>query len=173
MKWLLENSRYLSIIGILSLLLGALAALVQGAYKLYRTIETAIYEDPKGDSTLVALFGCLDNFLVATALIVISVSLYELFIGKLEVPDWMLVRNLEELKAKFSYVVIPVMAVKFVQNVLESKNALETLYYGAGVALVIASLTAFNYVSEKEREAEYERHPEEEETRAADLKRDD
>jgi uncharacterized membrane protein YqhA len=170
MKWLLENARYLSIIGILSLLVGALTALVQGAYKLYKTIEVAIYEDPKGDSTLVALFGCLDNFLVATALIVISVSLYELFIGKLEVPDWMLVRNLEELKAKFSYVVIPVMAVKFVQKVLESENSLETFYYGAGIALVVASLTAFNYVSEKEREAEYERHPEEEETRAEDLK---
>lgn len=172
MKWLLENARYLSIIGILSLLIGALAALIQGAYKLYKTIGAAIYEDPKGDATLVSLFGCLDNFLVATALIVISVSLYELYIGKLKVPDWMLVRNLEELKAKFSYVVIPVMAVKFVQNVLESKNMLDTLYYGAGIALVIASLTAFNYVSEKEREAEYERHPEEEETRAADLEND-
>ena len=169
MKWLLENARYLSIIGILSLLIGALVALLQGVYKLYKTIEAALYEDPKGDATLVSLFGCLDNFLVATALIVISVSLYELYIDKLEVPDWMLVRNLEELKAKFSYVVIPVMAVKFVQNVLESKNTLETLYYGAGIALVIASLTAFNYVSEKEREAEYERHPEEEETRAEDL----
>ncbi len=139
MKWLLENARYLSVIGILSLLIGALTALVQGVYKLYKTIETAIFENPQGDATLVSLFGCLDNFLVATALLVISVSLYELFIGKLTVPDWMLVRNLEELKAKFSYVVIPVMAVKFVQNVLESKNALETLYFGAGVALAIAS----------------------------------
>ncbi|MCA1589854.1 MAG: hypothetical protein LC734_05575, partial [Acidobacteria bacterium] len=59
----------------------------------------------------------------------------------------------------------------FVQKLLQSESALDTLYYGAAVALVSLALTAFNYVSEKEKEAEYERHPEEFEKRAKDLKR--
>ena len=54
---------------------------------------------------------------------------------------------------------------------LQSTSALDTLYYGTAVALVALALTAFNYVSEKEKEAEIERHPEELETRAKDLKK--
>jgi uncharacterized membrane protein YqhA len=171
MKWLIEKSRYLVLVGILSLLVGALVALVWGAYKTVKVAESAVTSFWKDDFTLAVLFESLDSFLVATAFIVISVSLYELFIGKLEVPDWMLVRNLDELEAKFSYVIIPVLAVKFLQKLLSSNNALETLYYGIAVALVVAALTAFNFVNEKEREGEYERHPEkeQEENRAEDV----
>ncbi len=102
-------------------------------------------------------------------MLVISVSIYELFIGELKVPDWMLVRNLSELKAKFTFVIIPVMAVKFLQKLLASADALDTLYYGVAVGVVSISLAAFNYVSEKEKMDELILHPEEEETRAQDL----
>ena len=78
-------------------------------------------------------------------------------------------RDLGELKAKFSFVVIPVMSVKFLQKLLESESALNTLYYGIAIALVTTAPAAFNYVSEKEKMNELEIHPEEEETRAQDL----
>lgn len=171
MKWLVERSRYLSMVGIVSLLVGVIAALYVGAEKTVKVVQIAILHHENNGPTLYVLFEALDSFLVAVALLVIAVSLYELFIGELEVPDWMLVKNLNELKAKFGFVLIPVMAVKFVQKLLESTSALETLYYGTAVALVALSLTAFNYVSDKEKEAELDRHPEELETRAKDLKR--
>ena len=169
MKKLIEKSRYLALISVLFLLLGAVTASLWGAYKMLKTVESAIFNDWKDNSTLIALFGSLDSFLVAIALIVISVSVYELFIGDLEVPDWMLVKNLSELKAKISFVIIPVIAVKFLEHFLEDKNALDTLYGGIAAALIIAVLTAFNYVSEKEKEAEIIRNPEETEKRAEDL----
>jgi uncharacterized membrane protein YqhA len=81
----------------------------------------------------------------------------------------MLVRDLGELKAKFSFVVIPLMSVKFMQKLLQEENALDTLYLGIAVALVTAALAAFNYVSEKEKMDELAIHPEEYETRAQDL----
>jgi len=117
------------------------------------------------------LFEALDCFLVATALIVVAISLYELFIGGLEVPDWMLVRDLTELKAKFTFVIIPVMAVKFVQKILKYDNAIDTLYYGLGIAAVALALTAFNFISIKEKEAkEVEKEKDDgSETRAEDL----
>jgi hypothetical protein len=61
------------------------------------------------------------------------------------------------------------MSVKFLQKLLASENAVDTLYYGIAVALLTAALAAFNYVSEKERMDELEVHPEAEETRAQDL----
>lgn len=171
MKWLVEKSRYLALIGVIGLIVGAMTAFFSGAFKTFKVVETTILHYSSDESKLIELFDCLDSFLVAVALIVIAVSLYELFIGKLEVPDWMLVKDLRELKAKFSFVITPILAVKFLQELLASKNALELLYYGIAVALVITSLTVFSFVSEKEKEIEKKIHPEAEENekRAADV----
>ncbi len=169
MKWLIEKSRYIAYIGVLVLLVCSLTAYVLGIYKTVKAITAIALNEVKDDFALIALFDCLDIILVATALLVISVSLYELFIGELKVPDWMLVRDLGELKAKFTFVIIPLMSVKFLQKLLASENALDTLYYGIAVALVTIGLAMFNYVSEKERMDELEIHPEQDETRAQDL----
>ena len=169
MKKLIEKSRYLALIGVLVLFVCSLTAYVLGVYKTFQTIAAIILGEAKGDFALVLLFDCLDTILIATALLVISVSLYELFIGELEVPDWMLVRNLSELKAKFTFVIIPVMSVKFLQRLLQGEDALATFYYGVGIALVILALAAFNYVTEKEKMDGLKIHPEEDETRAQDL----
>ena len=169
MKWIIEKSRYVAYIGVLVLLVCSLTAYVLGVYKTVKSVIAIASGEIKDDFALIALFDCLDSILVGTALLVISVSLYELFIGNLKVPDWMLVRNLNELKANFSFVIIPLMAVKFLQKLLQAENALDTLYYGIGVALVTLALAAFNYVSKKEKMDELEIHPEEEETRAQDL----
>ncbi|HVF45939.1 MAG TPA: YqhA family protein [Pyrinomonadaceae bacterium] len=169
MKWLIEKSRYLALVAVVGLQIGAIAALYDGARKVVRLVQIALVDVPSDSKALPVLFESLDSFLVAIALIVISVSIYELFIGDLAVPDWMTVKNLSELKAKFGVVLIPVMAVKFVQKLLQSESSLDTLYYGIAVAVVSAALTVLTIVAEKEKQDEIERHPEEEETRAKDL----
>lgn len=153
MKWLVEKSIYLPIVGIFGMLLGAIASLFLGAVKTVHVLHIAFTQFDESEPTLYALFEALDCFLVATALIVIAVGLYELFISGLKVPDWMLVTDLTELKAKFTFVIIPVMAVKFVQKILKYESAVDTLYYGAAIALVALALAAFNFVSIKEKEA--------------------
>ena len=171
MKWLIEKSRYLALIGVFGLLAGALLSFFFGAYKTLKTIEETVLNYASDEYKLIALFDCLDSFLIAVALLVIAISLYELFIGGLEVPDWMLVHNLSELKAKFGFVIIPVIAVKFLQKLLASENALDTLYYGIAVAVVSVSLTIFNYVGEKEKVEELKMKEKEEsnEKRAEDV----
>ena len=171
MKWLVEKARYLSHIAIAGMLVGVMAALYVGVEKTIKVVQIAVLHYESNSPTLYVLFEALDSFLVAVALMVISVSLYELFIGGLKVPDWMLVKNLDELKAKFGSVLIPIMAVKFVQKLLQSESSLETLYYGIAVALVAFALTAFNYVADREKEADLDRHSDEGETRAEDLKK--
>ena len=176
MKWLIEKSRYLALIGVIGLIVGAMTSLFSGAYKTFKVVETTIFHYSSDEHKLIELFDCLDSFLVAVALIVIAISLYELFIGDLEVPDWMLVRDLSELKAKFSFVIIPILAVKFLQKLLASENALELLYFGIAIALVIISLSVFTFISEKEKELEMKVRSEEDknsvketEKRAADV----
>src|SRR5688572_7639921 len=169
MKWLIEKSRYLALVAVVGLQIGAIAALYDGARKVVKLVQIALVDQPSDSKALPVLFESLDSFLVAIALLVISVSIYELFIGDLAVPDWMTVKNLSELKAKFGVVLIPVMAVKFVQKLLQSETALETLYYGVAIAIVSAALTVLTMVSDREIKDEIERNPEENETRAKDL----
>lgn len=169
MQWLIERSRFLALIPVIGLQIGALAAIYVGVEKLVKVVQIAVLHYESNSPTLYVLFESLDSFLVSIALIVISASIYELFIGDLKVPDWMTVKNLSELKAKFGVVLIPIMAVKFVQKLLQSESALETMYYGIAIALVSAALTVLTVVSEKEKEAELERNPEDQETRAKDL----
>ncbi len=172
MKWLVERVRYVTYIPIIGMLIGVLAAIYVGVEKTVKVIQVAVLHYESNNPTLYVLFEALDSFLVAFALLVIAVSIYELFIGGLEVPDWMLVRNLDELKAKFGSVLIPIMAVKFVQKLLESGGSLETLYYGIAIALVSFALTAFNFVADRHHEAELATKDVTLETRAEDLKED-
>src|SRR5215203_1192712 len=170
MKWLIEKSRYLPIVSVFGMLVGSVASLFLGVVKTVKVVETAFTKFDESEPTLYTLFEALDCFLVATALIVVAISLYELFIGGLAVPDWMLVKDLTELKAKFTFVIIPVMAVKFVQKILNYENAVDTLYYGLGIAAVALALTAFNFISLKEKEVAY-KLDNESETRAGDLQK--
>ncbi len=173
MKWLIERSRYLPIVSVFGMLLGAIASIYLGAVKTFQLLQTAFLNSGEAEPTLYILFEALDSFLISTALIVIAIALYELFIGGLKVPDWMLVKDLTELKAKFTFVIIPVMAVKFVQKILKYDSAVEVLYYGTAISLVAIALTVFNFVSIKEKQAkEAEKKIDNTgETRAEDLKK--
>ena len=172
MKWIVERTRYLAYIPIIGMVVGVLAAIYVGAEKTIKVVQIAVLHYESNNPTLYVLFEALDSFLVAVALLVIAVSLYELFIGALEVPDWMLVKDLSELKAKFGSVLIPIMAVKFVQKLLQSESALETLYYGIAVALVTFALTAFNFITDHHKEVVDAAEDVSGEKRAKDLKKD-
>ncbi len=116
MKWIIEKSRYLALIGVFGLLAGALLSFFYGAYKTVEAFKETILDYASSDYKLIVLFDCLDSFLVAIALLVISISVYELFIRKLDVPDWMIVQNLSELEAKFGFVIVPSSPSSFCKN---------------------------------------------------------
>ena len=168
MKRLIEKSRYLAIVSVYGMIAGAVASIYLGAVKTVKVIYTAALNSQETEPTLYQLFEALDCFLIATALIVIAFAIYDLFIGELEVPDWMTVKDLTELKAKFTFVIVPVMAVKFVQKILKYDNALDVLYYGLGIAAVAIALAIFNFFSIKAQEVE-QNLEDKSETRAKDL----
>ncbi len=73
-----------------------------------------------------------------------SLGLYELFIDShLPLPEWLIVRSLEDLKEKLLGVVVVVLAIFFLGRVIEAENAIDLLYLGVGIAAVIASLAYF------------------------------
>ena len=53
---------------------------------------------------------------------VIAIAPFGLFVGAPDVRDRMFVRTLNELKAKFTFVILPAMPVKFVQKILSGRE---------------------------------------------------
>ena len=150
MKFLLERSRYLALIGIISLLVASFAAFAWGTIKTVTTTLLVIQTLGSDASITIELIELIDIFLIATTILIFSASLYELFIGKLELPEWMLAHDLYELKAKLSSMIVLVMAVKFLQKLLEIKDTQDLLRTGTAIALVSAVLIAFGYFGKKD-----------------------
>lgn len=150
MKFILEKSKYLALIGVISLLAAAVAAFAGGLLQSVKTI-TLVFTSMGIDSAVTVEFiKTVDSFLIATAVLIFAVSLYELFVDKLDLPEWMLAHNLYELKAKLSSMIVLVMGVKFLEKLISSKNTAELLQTSAAIALMSAVLIAFGYFGKKD-----------------------
>jgi uncharacterized membrane protein YqhA len=150
MKFILERSKYLALIGVIALLFAAVAAFAWGTLKTVDTIFLVLSSMGRDKAITVELIEIVDSFLIATALLIFSVSLYELFIDKLELPDWMLAHDLYDLKTKLSSMIVLVMAVKFLEKLLNVKDAKALLQIGIATALMSAVLIAFGYFGKKD-----------------------
>lgn len=150
MKLILERSKYLALVGVIALLLAAVAAFAWGTLKTVDTVSLVISSLGRDKAITVELIEIVDSFLIATALLIFSVSLYELFIDKLNLPEWMLAHDLHELKTKLSSMVVLVMAVKFLEKLLDVKDAASLLQIGAAITLMSAVLIAFGYFGKKD-----------------------
>jgi uncharacterized membrane protein YqhA len=150
MKQIVEKSRYLALIGVIGLLIAAIAAFGWGLYKT----GLLVYEVTIGVSTstavIVDLVKIVDFFLIATTLLIFAASLYELFITEIDVPDWMIAHNLYELKSKLSSMIVLVLAVKFLEEVFLAKDAYDLMLTGIAIAVISAVLIAFSYFGKKD-----------------------
>ena len=146
MTKLLEGSRFIVFIGVVSLMLASFAAFVWGAIKTVRLLGVIFLSAGQSSEIAISLIQLVDAFLIATALLIVSTSLYELFVGDLNLPDSLVARDFNQLKAKLSNVIILVMGVTFLEHLIDWKNGLETMYFGIAVALVSAALVAFSYL---------------------------
>lgn len=150
MKFILERSKYFAIIGVAALLLAAAAAFVWGTLKTVDVISLIWSSLGRDKAITVELIEIVDSFLIATALLIFAASLYELFIAKLDLPEWMLAHNLYELKTKLSSMIVLVMGVKFLEKLLDVKDAAGLMQIGIATALMSAVLIAFGYFGKKD-----------------------
>ncbi len=149
-KKLIERSQGLILIAVVSSLLASVAAFIWGMVKTLAVIVNfamSLGKDPLG---VIALLELMDIFLIATVLFIFSMGMYELFIGSISLPEWLIIGNLHDLKVKLSSVIILVMGIMFLEHLVEWKDPLGTLLFGIAVTVVAAILIAFSYFGGKE-----------------------
>lgn len=100
--------------------------------------------------TIVEVLTAVDAILLGTVLLVIGYGLYELFVDTdLEVPVWLEVKDLDDLKSKLIGVVVAIIAVIFVGVFVDTERANEVVAYGLGAGALVTGLAIFAYATKK------------------------
>ncbi len=95
------------------------------------------------ESMVVDLLGVVDSYLLAVVLLIVVIGLYELFIGELDVPQWLRVDSLDDLKKSIVDVLVVFLGVKGVEVLVAAKEPMDALVYAGAVAILIAALSLF------------------------------
>jgi len=96
-------------------------------------------------TTVTHVVEIVDGYLLATILLIFSLGLYELFIGKIEKAEQaetsssvLLIESLDDLKSRLAKVILMILIVKFFEHAIAMKftEAIDLLYLAGGIALI-------------------------------------
>lgn len=150
MRKILGYTRYAVVVPAVASMIGALLLMVQGSIAILAVVSKAIVEGSYLKVTIVDVLTAVDAILLGTVLLVIGYGLYELFVDDLlEVPDWLQVKNLDDLKSKLIGVVVAIIAVVFVGVFVDANRAEDVVAYGVGAGALVAGLAIFAYATSK------------------------
>ncbi len=93
----------------------------------------------------------IDLFLIGSTLLIAAIGLYELFVSPggarragAQLPAWLEMSDLNDLKARVVAMAVLVSTTTFVEVLVDqAETGYDVLEIGAGIALVIGALTAF------------------------------
>jgi uncharacterized membrane protein YqhA len=143
-------TRYAVIVPAIASILGALLLMLRGSVAMIQVIYDAVVNQAYLKDTIVEVLTAVDAILLGTVLLVIGYGLYELFVdADIEVPVWLQVRDLDDLKSKLIGVVVAIIAVVFVGVFVDSKRADDVLAYGVASGAIVAGLALFAYATKK------------------------
>ena len=124
--------------------------MILGSVEILRAALGVVVEQVPLKETIVDVLASIDAILLGTVLLVIGYGLYELFVDThLDVPDWLEINNLDDLKAKLIGVIVAIIAVIFVGELVDADYANDVMYYGIGSGAVVIALAAFSLNSKK------------------------
>ena len=150
MRRLIEVSRFVVIVPALAAIIGAIVLMILGSVEILRAALGVVVEQVPLKETIVDVLASIDAILLGTVLLVIGYGLYELFVDThLDVPDWLEINNLDDLKAKLIGVIVAIIAVIFVGELVDADSANDVMYYGIGSGAVVIALAAFSLNSKK------------------------
>ena len=151
MRRILGLTRYTVFVPALAAIIGALLLMAQGSISMVMVIVDAVANQTSLKDTIVDVLTAVDAILLGTVLLVIGYGLYELFVDtEIEVPLWLQVKNLDDLKSKLIGVVVAIIAVVFVGVFVDSNRAQDVVSYGLGAGALVAGLALFALATRKD-----------------------
>ena len=150
MRKILGLTRYAVVVPAVASIVGALLLMAQGSIEMVMVVVDSVMSEKYLKDTIVDVLTAVDAILLGTVLLVIGYGLYELFIDTdIDVPAWLQVRDLDDLKSKLIGVVVAIIAVVFVGVFVDSNRADEVVAYGVGAGALVAGLAVFALATTK------------------------
>lgn len=146
----LVSSRYLVFIPVISLILAALTTFIWSIAQFFAT--TKDFLGKTGDILIVNLISVIDMFLLGVLILMIAISLYELYIthipAKFKMPQALLIDSLDELKTKIGKLVYMILLVAFFKQIIKFNftNMTEMLMLAVSIFFIAVSL---HFVTDK------------------------
>ena len=140
--------RSLILIPVVATMVTSVVLMIYGAKETLHFIEVVFPHEgyPKTEHNQILYLGIeiVDLFLLATVVQVVSLGLYQLYFRQdLKLPEWLKIRNLDDLKSKLVSVVITMLGVLFLGEVLVWNEGQDIAYLGVGVAALVGALVYF------------------------------
>ncbi len=151
----LWSSRLVVLTAVISSLLAALAMFYMATVDaFYMVAHLAHYADPSLEaaarsalhaSTVTHIVEIVDGYLLATVLLIFALGLYELFISQIDAAEGektssniLLIKSLDDLKARLAKVILMILIVKFFEHTVSMHfgSPLDLLYMAGGIALI-------------------------------------
>lgn len=154
MKRAIGLTRYAVFVPALASIFGAILLMAQGSIAIVMVVVDAVLNDLGLKETIVEVLTAVDAILLGTVLLVIGYGLYELFIdADIAVPQWLRVRDLDDLKSKLIGVVVAILAVVFVGVFVDSNRSDDVISYGVGAGALVVGLAIFAFATRKKDES--------------------
>lgn len=150
MRRLLGLTRYAVIVPSIASMIGALLLMGQGSVQMMFIVWDAAFNQTPMKKTIVEVLTAVDAILLGTVLLVIGYGLYELFVDThIQVPKWLQINDLDDLKSKLIGVVVAIISVIFVGVFVDTNRAGDVIAYGVGAGALVTGLAIFAWATNK------------------------
>lgn len=138
LKKILENGKIIAMISAATLFVSSVLLVLYGVYALVETVINILshFKDYGPAQITTKFIGIMDIHMVAIVLYIFAIGMYKLMVGPLNVPDYVKIETIDDLKSKLASILILIIAITFTKEVVEWKSPLETLYFAVAIALV-------------------------------------
>jgi uncharacterized membrane protein YqhA len=147
-EWLLWNSRYIVLLGVVFGALSAIVLFLAGSMEIFEIlVEYTKFSSSHltHEEILIGVIGAIDFYLIALVLLIFSFGIYELFISEIDIARLggefggiLEVSSLDDLKNKIIKVIIMVLIVSFFQRILsmEFTTSIDMLAMAVSIGVI-------------------------------------
>ena len=138
---LLKGLSLIAVVGILALATGIF---LYSFYQIYKVLLIIVQQTGGEEVIILKALKAIDLVLLGVVFFIMGVGLFELFIRPIEnLPEWLVIKNIDQLKSMLIKVVLVVMGVSFCGRIVTWDGQSDLLGYGLGLGAVIFALTFF------------------------------
>lgn len=146
LRKVLGPARYIAIIAVIGLLVTSVSTFGWSVARTVLFVSDLFEGKWRTDEQVIALLKTIDIYLLALIQFIMVIGLYELFIGELDVPDWLKIDSIDDLKKSIIDILVIFVAVKGIEGLLKQKDPLDALTFVGASSSLILVLTLFRFV---------------------------